>query len=150
MSLDIFLRVNRKTPKVLDSGIFIREDGQTKEISREEWDRRYPGREPIIVMPPSENAATYSGNITHNLRIMADAADLYECLWRPDEIGITLAIQLIQPLKDGLARLQSDPETYRALNPVNGWGSYEGLVDFVAEYLAACIAFPEAEVFVSR
>jgi hypothetical protein len=101
-------------------------------------------------MPPSENGEVYSGNITHNLGAMADAAGLYICLWRPDEIGITLAGQLIRPLQDGLARLQSDPETYRALNPVNGWGSYEGFVDFVVEYLAACIAFPEAEVFVSR
>lgn len=33
----------------IGSGIFIREFGQTKEISEEEWYRRYPGVEPVRV-----------------------------------------------------------------------------------------------------
>ena len=34
-------------------------------------------------------------NITHNLNKMADAVGLYEVLWKPDEIGITTASQMI-------------------------------------------------------
>lgn len=36
------------------SGIFIRENGTNREITREEWDRRNPGREPVIIQ--SEDA----------------------------------------------------------------------------------------------
>lgn len=30
------------------SGIFVRENGRNIEITREEWDRRNPGREPVV------------------------------------------------------------------------------------------------------
>lgn len=92
----------------------------------------------------------YDGNITHNLGSMADAAGIYPHLWRPDEIGVTRASELIEPLAAGLAKLRSEPEHYRVHNPPNGWGSYEGLVRFIAEYLDACRAHPEATVRVSR
>lgn len=38
------------------SGIYVRENGATVEITREEWDRRNPGREPVRVVdnPPPE------------------------------------------------------------------------------------------------
>lgn len=94
--------------------------------------------------------AIYSANITHNLNKMAREAGIYEALWRPDEIGITKAHQLIAPLTDGLARLRAEPDKYRAFNPPNGWGSYEGLVRFVEDYLNACGMEPDADVRVWR
>lgn len=48
----------------------------------------------------------YSANITHNLGKMADEASIYYALWRPDEIGITKAGQLIIPLREGLLLLK--------------------------------------------
>jgi hypothetical protein len=92
----------------------------------------------------------YSRHITDNLGKMADAAGIYEHLWRPDEIGIKTAGQLIEPLRGGLARLGADPEGFQALNPSNGWGSYKNLCEFVASYLAACEDNPNATVMVSR
>jgi len=92
----------------------------------------------------------YNGNITHNLNTMADAAGLYKPLWRPEEVGITKAEQLIPLLTEGLARLKAEPAKYREHNPQNGWGSYEGLIRFVEEYLNACGENPEAAVEVSR
>lgn len=92
----------------------------------------------------------FDANITHNLGAMAVAADIYVHLWRAEEIGITKASELIEPLRTGLALLRSDPDRFRQLNPANGWGNYEVLVQFVAEYLAACEANPDAEVRVSR
>lgn len=92
----------------------------------------------------------YWRNITHNLNRMATEAGIYKELWRPDEIGITKAAQLIEPLTKGLELLRSDPERFRAFNPENGWGSYEGLCNFVESYLAACRAEPDADVRVSR
>ena len=92
----------------------------------------------------------YSWNITHNLSTMADEAGIYKALWRPEEIGITKAAQLIEPLKAGLAKLESDPERFEKLNPSNGWGNYETLVFFVRGYLAACEETPDAEVYACR
>ena len=97
-----------------------------------------------------EREECHSQNITHNLNKMAGEAGIYEALWRPDEIGITKAAQLIEPLKAGLANLESDPERFKKLTPPNGWGSYEGLVSFVRGYLRACEETPDAEVYVSR
>lgn len=92
----------------------------------------------------------YDRNITHNLNKMAMEAGIYQHLWRPEEIGITKAEQLIRPLTDGLALLKSDPERFEAFNAPNGWGMYPHLVAFVDDYLSACIDNPESFVRVSR
>ena len=92
----------------------------------------------------------YDRNITHNLNKMADAAGIYKHLWRPEEIDITKAEQLLEPLRKGLDLLLSDPERFKKFDPENKWGDYDGLVDFVREYLAACEENPNASVSVSR
>lgn len=92
----------------------------------------------------------FSTNITHNLTEMADAAGIYKALWRPEEIGITHAKQLIEPLTEGLAKLRSDPEKYRAYNAENGWGTYGQFLPFVIGVLEAAKQYPEAEISVSR
>lgn len=92
----------------------------------------------------------YTNSITHNLNKMALASGLYEALWRPEEVGYKLAKDLIYPLTTGLAELTMNPEKYKQYNPENGWGSYEGLVKFVEEYLQACKDNPEAEVRACR
>jgi len=147
MSLDVHLSM--ATASEGGSGIFFRENGQVRELTRAEWDERFPGREPIVVQEFDDNAV-YSANITHNLGRMADAAGIYKALWRPEEIGVTLADQLIAPLEQGLRLLQSEPEVFKAFNPDNGWGSYEGFVAFVEKYLEACRRNPAATVSVSR
>lgn len=92
----------------------------------------------------------FSKNITHNLGNMADAAGIYKHLWRPDEIQVTKASELVEPLADGLQKLLADPAHYETFNPENGWGTYEGLVRFVREYLEACRDNPDARVSASR
>jgi len=92
----------------------------------------------------------YNGNVTHNLQNMAEAAGILMELWHPEEIGITLARQLIEPLTAAVARLKAEPDKFRALNPPNGWGSYAGLLEFMEQYLQACSENPEAEVSVWR
>lgn len=149
MSLDVYLEFPSDVARA-HSGIFIREDGAMREISREEWDERCPGRDPVIFRASEESQEVYWRNITHNLGRMADAAGIYKALWRPDENDITTAAQLIDPLTDGLMRLRDDPVKFKALNPENGWGDYDGLVNFVQDYLQACISHPTATVRVSR
>lgn len=98
-----------------------------------------------------ENDCTvFDYNITHNLNRMAEAAGLYFVLWRPEEINATQAKHITKALEEGLVELVSSPDKYKEYNPDNGWGTYEGLVNFVMEYLRACTANPEAEIHVSR
>lgn len=148
MSLDVYLKGDNPFGSVSGPQIFIRENGQSKRISRNEWDRLNPGREPVTVKP--RDGYLYEANITHNLGKMADAAGIYKPLWRPDEIGLRFARDLVAPLTNGLELLRDDPEHFKAFNPPNGWGSYDTLVQFVEEYLLACKAFPSAEIEVSR
>ncbi len=150
MSLDVYLNVAEPIKVEPVAAIYIRENGATREISRQEWDERFPDREPVTIQASETTTEVYEANITHNLNRMADAAGIYQALWRPEEIGVTQAKQLIEPLRAGLAKLRSDPERFRAFNPSNGWGDYDGLVEFVANYLIACEEYPEATVRVSR
>jgi hypothetical protein len=81
---------------------------------------------------------------------MAREAGIYQALWRPEEIGIKTAQQLIAPLTEGLALLKADPQRFEVHNAPNGWGMYHDFVPFVQAYLEACIANPDAEVSACR
>lgn len=151
MSLDVYLSQPGARRERKGSGIFVREDGETKEISREEWDLRNPGHEPCVAdLGPEETDEVFEANITHNLGKMAGEAGVYQACWRPEELGATKAGQLAPVLREGLAKLKAEPERFREFNPANGWGSYEGLCRFVANYLAACEEYPDASIRVSR
>jgi hypothetical protein len=101
----------------------------------------------LTAVRPTE---VYSRNITHNLNKMAMEAGMYEALWRPDEINVTTAEQLVPLLETGLETLRSDPDRFKKFNPENRWGSYESLVNFVEDYLQACKENPDAEVRACR
>ena len=92
----------------------------------------------------------FTANITHNLNAMATEAGIYKHLWRPEEIEITRAHQLIEPLTAALGLLRKNREHFERFTPDNGWGSYHGLLSFTGEYLAACERYPDAGVEVSR
>lgn len=110
----------------------------------------------MVVQPVS----VYTDNITHNLGKMANAVKigaefgseltLYDVLWRPDEHGFTKAKDIADWLDLAFNLLLSEPETYKQYNPENGWGNYEGLVNFVYKYRNACWDNPEAQLRVSR
>lgn len=92
----------------------------------------------------------FSANYTHNCGKMAREAGIYEAVWRPDENGIELAEQLIEPLEAGIAAMRADQKRFEQLNPSNGWGSYETFLPWLEEYLRACKKYPKAKVSVSR
>lgn len=117
-----------------------------------------------------ERECFYDANITHNLGKMADAAGIYEALWRPHRLkegynipdgdhdaeykfeaeNPSIARDIIGKLGLGLDLLKSDPEHFKKFNSPNGWGMYEHFVPFVEKYLSACIEHPDAEINVSR
>lgn len=118
----------------------------------------------------TESEYLYEANITHNLGEMAEAAGIYEAIWRPHRIRkdydhsfdstekeyifenaqTIKAKEIIPHLKKGLKKLLNNPTMFRRVNPENKWGNYEGLVKFVEDYLAHCESHPEATVKVWR
>lgn len=81
----------------------------------------------VYLIPPKcpccgKSVEGYSRNITHNLGAMAKEAGIYEACWRPEEIGITKAAQLIEPLRAGITLMKSDRPRFERHNASNGWG----------------------------
>lgn len=89
-------------------------------------------------------------NITHNLSNMADAAGVYECLWRPKENNFKVAGDIIKPLEEGLTDLVLNKAKYTEHNSSNGWGVYEDFVRFVVDVLAACKEHEYADIGVCK
>ena len=53
------------------------------------------------------------------------------------------------PLTEAVARMEADPDTYRAMNPPNGWGDYDTALAFLREIAQACARHSKATVRVS-
>lgn len=141
MSLDVDLYPpNRPETSAQAAIALLRSKGFEKEADFLDW--RY--------QDPDYIGASFSANITHNLNAMAKEAGIYEACWRPEEIGVTTAAQLIPLLEAGLALLKSDRPRFEAFNPENGWGTYENLVSWVVEYIYACKQHPDHIISVSR
>lgn len=92
----------------------------------------------------------FDTNITHNLGTMAREAGIYQHVWRPEELGITRAGDLITPLSKAIADMKARPEHYEAFNSPNGWGLYGDFLPWLERYLQACNDNPDAEISVSR
>lgn len=149
MSLDIYLDspTGCKSGSASEKDIPVRIDGQTKMISREEWDSMGMGFEPVTYEGEG-NSRVFSANITHNLTRMAKAAGIYDLLWDLTIEGedILTAGQMTEQLRMGIERMESDPDTYKTYNPTNGWGSYDDFIPWLKELLEACEEFPDAHV----
>lgn len=50
------------------------------------------------------------------------------------------------PIADAVKRMEDDPDTYRAMNPANGWGDYEGALRFLRQIAEACAQHPKARL----
>lgn len=89
----------------------MREGGETKEISREEWDRAFLGREPVRVIPDEgDNDVVFEANVTHNLNTMAAEAGIYYALWRPGE--------MLDPEKSALIEEEAQARNYHGAGGV--------------------------------
>lgn len=61
-----------------------------------------------------------------------------------------LASECIPLLKLAIDVLRADPERFEAMNPENGWGSYEDLIPALGRLLALFESAPVATVHVWR
>ena len=155
MSLDLYI-ISKKPVKHKGTGIYIRENGQTKEFSLEEANKLYPNAN--IEEITSEDNIYWHDNITHNLGTMADhclcycpdKTSLHSILWRPEEttlltISGKLTPSYVKALSICLEDLKEHRKYYEKFNPENGWGNYENLVNFVESLLEAIDKIPQEE-----
>lgn len=145
MSLDIYI-ISPTPIKKKSTGIWVRDNGKTRELTKAEAQERYPGAE--IREVEIETTEFWSKNITHNLNTMAteclcfDDYDLYDLLWRKDEPKQSRE-WYVAHLAYCLDVLKDDPEHFKQFNPANGWGDYEQLCEFVEDFIRALIDMPE-------
>jgi len=106
MSLDLFFfkkGVNIEDIRTNISDLYAKQRAIQDEIEQYEDDYK--------------DALLHSVNITHNLNEMAKAAGLYEVLWKPEDLGITFASQMVERLEKGIKKLVENPDKYKAFNP---------------------------------
>jgi len=133
---------------------FFKSDVDFNELRRmieELYDKQRDIREELENLEDDyEEARLASHNVTHNMNKMAEAVGLYQVLWSPEEIGITTASQMIEPIEKGIRELMSNPDKYKAYNPPNGWGNYDIFVSFCRSVLSTCKENPDAIIDVSK
>ena len=155
MSLDLYI-ISKKPIKYKGTGIYIRENGQTKELSLEEANKLYPKAN--VEEVTSEDNIYWHGNITHNLGAMADHCycqcpdkiSLHSILWRPEETALLTVSGKLTPsytkaLSVCLDELKRYRNYYEKFNPENSWGDYVTLVNFVESLLEALNKIPNEE-----
>ena len=99
-------------------------------------------RIPGTVADPVEPWRNYTSNVS---RMWSDAigidyslADLIRDNPRPSD--------LLPYLERGVEAMKADPEKYRAWNPENGWGDYEGALAYLEWMAQGCRDYPGAVV----
>ncbi len=60
------------------------------------------------------------------------------------------AAQVVEGVAAAVEVMERDPERFRAMNPPNGWGSYESCLAFLTAIRDACVAHPATTVRISR
>lgn len=133
---------------------FFKKDVDFNELHRkieELYDKQRDIREELEDLEDDyEEARLASLNVTHNMNKMAEAVGLYQVLWSPEELGITTASQMIEPLEKGIKELTANPDKYKEYNPPNGWGNYDIFVSFCRSVLSTCEENPDAIIDVSK
>ena len=54
--------------------------------------------------------------------------------------------EMIPILRIGVIELANNPEKYRKLNPVNGWGNYDGALNYLRKLLVSCEENPNCTI----
>lgn len=92
-----------------------------------------------------EDRVEITNGITYNLMPM-----FREAGWDHNELDDWSSEQMLPLAKRVLETLKREPERFRALNPSNGWGSYEDALWFFGELIQACKDNPKYKIAFSR
>lgn len=86
-------------------------------------------------------------NATHNLIPMWRKAGVFDALY---ESRGTEACAWADKIEVGIAAMRADPDGFRALNPPNFWGNYEGALEFLTQVAELFRRHPLARIGISR
>ncbi len=86
-------------------------------------------------------------NITHNVAPMWKAAGCYDALYNSQG---KQARDILPALLNALDNMKKDQKKYEAMNPVNGWGSFDSAVHWLEVFYEKCLEYPDAKVRVSK
>jgi hypothetical protein len=92
------------------------------------------------------HALLYWANITHNVASMWQRAGCFEVLYKS---AGKAAADILPALERAEGEMRREPGAYRALDPSNGWGSYDSALEWLGKLIAACHRHPKAVVRVS-
>jgi len=82
------------------------------------------------------------GNYTYNVSSM-----YYEALGMMlSDLNGKYAYDIIPIIAKGLADMANNPDKYKAMNPANGWGNYDGALNYLGKLLNECLNHPEAQI----
>ena len=99
--------------------------------------------------------------ITHNLNTVVSELGLlvgssyYEVIWRPDdlfglkngEVPAEFVLKLLPDLIKNLLKFEDHLVDYL---PSNGYGTFEGLIRFLCDYLKECYTHQESYIYCCR
>ena len=87
-------------------------------------------------------AVTETHSPTYNLGAM-----FAEALGRPlRSLTDKTAEECTPLLRKAIAAMEDEPARFKTLNPANGWGSYEGALQFLRSFQQDCANHPKARV----
>ena len=82
------------------------------------------------------------GNYTSNVASMWNKALGYEF----SELDGENCGNCLDDLRRAVNDMESNPIEYRKMNPANGWGDYEGALDFLDKLKRECARNPKAKI----
>lgn len=84
-------------------------------------------------------------NMTSNVGPMYHAAGGLQI----GDLDKKTAVEVLDKVRPAYAYMLTHPDEMRALEPENGWGTYEDALKFLREIIATCLDHPECFVEVS-
>lgn len=94
-----------------------------------------------ITLENRKGVALYESNFTHNAADMARSAKLYTTLWHQKGMKAHLVAKRIS---SGIALMLDDPARFKAVEPANGWGTYDQFLEWLIELRTACNTHPHS------
>lgn len=92
--------------------------------------------------PETVTVGSLDWNYTYNVQPMTAKAGLRSL----NDLDGTAAEDAAARIANVIAAMEADPAGYRALNPENGWGSYDTFLPALRELYAAFRDAPRAKV----
>ena len=103
-----------------------------------------------IILTEVKLCEVYTTSVHNNFNLLIESLGIYQHLWRPDELNITHARQLIAPLESALENLEFNKEKYRKHEPPGMCGKIELFIIFLKNLLESCKQHPNATISVCR